>query len=606
MRGVSTGRSPGVSPARRNPPARLGARRRSLHQEQPLAQASSEKPRSRGPVPAPGWAAPAPLGLGLVFAVLALIVYAPSFEGEFISDDFHYVAHNQYIHAPSLDNLVAIWNPVSEVAELVENYAPVHLSVHAVEWQFFGPNVFGYHVVNVLLHALGAVLLLSIFRRSGIAAWPAALGAGVFLLHPANVEAVAWISQLKSSLALVLSLGAILWHPRRPALALVLFTLALLAKPFAASALVVVALSGWLSGPSAPGAARGRWLLGWLAVVAAFGMAEAMAFSLSAGLAPTLYADPLIRGGMILAVASRYAVMASFGLGLSTFHEPAPVDSLADPWLLAGTVFLLLLGWRVIFCLRHRRQEAIYWLWAAAGFAPLSGIVPLPYPMADRYLYFILPGLIGGVLLAGQQWVPALEARLGSGGAVRTVRSGLLAASLALLLLFGFLARERAEVFYSPESFMADAERNYPEGAAASTRKASRAARRGDHETALIYLRSARARGYNRVDHLLKDGAYGGMQDDPAFMEIKRDMAQDWIDRLGSIADPSHYKARALAQAYVAIDELDRAAKVLEAAAQRPGPIADELRADAEMLRGELAFRARLEQSRRGRTPFPD
>ena len=566
---------------------------------------TSAKPGSRGSLPALRWGTPTPLGLGLVFAVLALVVYAPSFEGEFISDDFHYVAHNQYVHAPSLDNLVAIWNPVSEVAELVENYAPVHLSAHALEWQFFGPNVLGYHVVNVLLHVWGAVLLVSLFRRSGIAAWPAALGAGIFLLHPANVEAVAWISQLKSSLALVLSLGAILWHPRRPALALLLFALALLAKPFSASALVVVALSHWLSGPSAPGASRGRWLLGWGAVVVAFGAAEAMAFSLSAGLAPSLYPDAWVQGAMILAVASRYAVMASLGLGLSTFHEPAPVDSVADPWLLGGTVFLLLLGWRVIFCLRHRRQEAIYWLWAAAGFAPLSGIVPLPYPMADRYLYFILPGLIGGVLLAGQQWLPALEARLGSGGAVRAVRAALLAAALALLLVFAFLARERAEVFYSPESFMADAERNYPDGAAASTRKASRAARRGDHETALIYLRSARARGYNRVDHLLKDAAYGGMQEDPAFIAIKRDMAQDWIDRLGSIPEPSHYKARALAQAYVAVDELERAARVLEAAAERPGPIADELRADAETLRGELAFRARLERSRRGVQPLP-
>ena len=585
----------------------MGASGRSRHQEQRLAHATSAKPGSRSSDASPRWGTPSPLGLGLVFAVLALVVYAPSFEGEFISDDFHYVAHNQYIHAPNLDNLVAIWSPVSEVAELVENYAPVHLSVHALEWQFFGSNVVGYHVVNVLLHVWGAVLLALLFRRSGIDAWPAALGAGVFLLHPANVESVAWISQLKSSLALVLSLGAILWHPRRPALALLLFALALLAKPFSASALVVVALSDWLSGSSAAGASRRRrWLLGWLAVVVAFGVAEAMAFSLSAGLAPALYADPWVRVAMMLSVASRYAVMASLGLGLSTFHEPAPVDSVADPWLLGGAVFLLLLGWRVIFCLRHRRQEAIYWLWAAAGFAPLSGVVPLPYPMADRYLYFILPGLIGGVLLAGQQGLPALGARLGPGGGARGLRAALLTATLVLLLFFAFLARERAQVFYSAESFMADAERNYPDGAAASTRKASRAARRGDHETALIHLRSARARGYNRVDHLLKDAAYGGMQNDPAFIEIKREMAQDWIDRLGGIPEPSHYKARALAQAYVAIDELRGAARVLEAAAKRPGPIADELRADAETLRGELAFRARLERSRRGVNPLPD
>jgi tetratricopeptide (TPR) repeat protein len=301
---------------------------------------------------------------------------------------------------------------------------------------------------------------------------------------------------------------------------------------------------------------------------------------------------------MFFSIALRYAGMASAGLGLSTFHEPGPVTSLADPWLVGGIVLIGLLGWRVVVCLAQRREEAVYWLWAAAGFAPLSGIVPLPYPMADRYLYFILPGLIGGVLLAGQQWLPGWEARLGSPRRVRRLRAGLLAAALALLCGFAFKSYERASVFYSAETLMADAERHYPDGAAASTRKASRAARRGDRETALMHLRSARARGYNRVDHLLKDSAYAAMQDDPEFVEIKHDMARDWIERLGDLPSPSHYKARALAQAYVAVDDLEQAAGVLEAAAQRPGPIADALRADAAALRGELGFRARLRRER--------
>ena len=165
--------------------------------------------------PSAGW-------LALAFVAVGLAVYAPSFEGQFLSDDLHYVRHNEYIHTPSFENLVDIWNPTSEVAELVENYAPVHLSLHSLEWQFFGPEVTGYHVVNVLLHAWAALLLALLFRRSGIAGWSSAMGAAVFLLHPANVESVAWISQLKSSSALVLSLGAILLHPKRPAFALVL------------------------------------------------------------------------------------------------------------------------------------------------------------------------------------------------------------------------------------------------------------------------------------------------------------------------------------------------------------------------------------------------
>ena len=120
----------------------------------------------------------------------------------------------------------------------------------------------------------------------------------------------------------------------------------------------------------------------------------------------------------------------------------------------------------------------------------------------------------------------------------------------------------------------------------------------------LFHLRAAHARGYNRVDHLLQDRSYASMQADPEFMAIKREMAADWISRLGGLDRLSHYKARALAQAYVAVDELEEAARVLESACLRPGPIAEALRADAESLRDELAFRARIEASR-GRAATP-
>ena len=50
---------------------------------------------------------------------------------------------------------------------------------------------------------------------------------------------------------------------------------------------------------------------------------------------------------------------------------------------------------------------------------------------------------------------------------------------------------------------MADVERNYPEGTAAKTNRATRAAQVGDAETAVALLREAHKRGYNRLDHLL-------------------------------------------------------------------------------------------------------
>jgi hypothetical protein len=553
------------------------------------------------------------VGIFLAFALVGLIVYGPALDGKFISDDDHYVAQNPYVQNLNVANLIAIWDPTSVVTVVVENYAPVHLMLHGVTWQLFGADTRGHHVVNVLLHALAALLLIPLYRRSRVALIPAVLGAALFLVHPANVESVAWISQLKSASALVLSLCALLAHPRRPLLALVLFTLALFAKPFSAFALIVLALFGWMRGQpreaepelgeaTADSGFRWAWLGGWLVVVLVFALIETAAFSKSAGSAPALYADAWVRFGTIFSVALRYLLMAASGTGLSTFHEPPPVSSPMDPWLVLGLLALVLLGWRVIWALRRRSEEAVYWIWALISFAPLSGIVPLPYPMADRYLYFVLPGLIGALLVAWPSWANALTERL-SGSLEQRVRVGRAATALCCVLLLVFAATSygRAGIFQSADQLMADAERNYPEGVAANTRKASRAARRGDFEAACRHLRAAQERGYNRLDHLLIDPSYGPMQGYPAFVEIKNVMADDWIGRLVGDTPPSQVEARAIAQAYVVKDDFAAALEVIEAAIEVPGPITDELRGDAEQLKAQLRLRARIEARRRER-----
>lgn len=363
---------------------------------------ASRRPASRGVEggpPVTGASPPAFGGPGSLlvlfgaFLIVGLIIYGPALDGTFISDDEHYVQRNVYVHDP-IDNLGAILDPTSVLAVVVENYAPVHVLLHALEWQLFGTDVVGYHVVNVVFHALSSLLLVLLLARSGISPLAAGLGGAFFLVHPANVEAVAWINQLKTSSAMAMCLGALLVHPRRPKTGALLFGLALLAKPPAAVALFVAAAFGWartrpaVAGDDGPVEADWKWgwLAGWALILAVFAVAEFAAFGQTAGRAPPLYDDLPTRFRTIFAIALRYVVMATTSSGLSAFQEPPPADSMLDPWWVASLVVFGALGWRAVLALRDRREEAAWWIFAVVSFGPISGFIPLPFPLADRYL----------------------------------------------------------------------------------------------------------------------------------------------------------------------------------------------------------------------------
>ncbi len=527
-------------------------------------------------------------GLLALFIAAGFAAYAQAMDGSFLSDDEHYVQKNTYIQELTPGNLIEILNPWGVVPRIVENYAPVHLLLHAVAWQMFGEDVRGHHAVNVVFHALASWLLVLLFRRVGIGVVPALLAGAIFLLHPANVEAVAWISQLKSSSALVLSLGALLLYTTRPGWATLLFALALLAKPPAVFAIPVAFLMSWVRSESAQTPARYGWLLGWVGVFAAFAWVEFGAFSDTAGNAPQIYPDPWVQARSAVAIGLRYLVMATTGFGISAFHEPAPVTSNADPWFLAALVVLALLAIRLFVTLRARRMEVVFWVWAAASFAPISNVIPLPFPLADRYLYFILPGLLGALILMGTTFLPRL------GASRRGVEIALLVGSVALLTSFGWRSYERARIWRTPSLVMADAERNYPEGTAANTRAAKRWAQAGDVDRTVAHLRAAYARGYNRIDHLIQEPAYAPMRGDPRFQALLVEIATDLLTFLSQREEPAQQELLVMALARHIRGETPEAIELLERALALGGPRTETVQQNLDELRRVERMRARV------------
>ena len=102
------------------------------------------------------------------FAGFCLAVYEPALEGEFISDDHLYITDNLFTAALDFESVGPLLRPFGDAHALTANYAPVHLLGHAFQRQIFGDEVFGYHVTNILLHALNATLLVALLLASRV------------------------------------------------------------------------------------------------------------------------------------------------------------------------------------------------------------------------------------------------------------------------------------------------------------------------------------------------------------------------------------------------------------------------------------------------------
>jgi tetratricopeptide (TPR) repeat protein len=181
------------------------------------------------------------LAAALIAAVF--LVYQPSWHGGFLWDD-DFLLLNDPVLKPG--GLAKIWVPGGYL-----NYWPLTYTAYWLQFQLWGLQPLGYHLVNLALHCLAALLAWRVLVRLHV---PGAMfAAAIFALHPVNVESVAWIAQLKGILALVLALVSVLFYLSyerhegwwRYALAVAAFLLSALAKGTALTLPVVLLACAW-------------------------------------------------------------------------------------------------------------------------------------------------------------------------------------------------------------------------------------------------------------------------------------------------------------------------------------------------------------------------
>jgi hypothetical protein len=511
--------------------------------------------------------------VGAAFLLVSLFVHGPSLGGPFVSDDLYYLVANPWVKEPSPGHLAEILDPRSDVTMMVANYAPTHLLIHAVQWQAFGDWMTGYHLTNIVLHALGSLLLVALLLEAGLGTVAAVAGGAFFLVHPANVEAVGWISQVKTVASLVFMLAALLLRNRHPVAATLTFALSLTAKAMAAIALPVAIAMEWLRAPERDEPIGWKTLAAWSAVFVGFALTQFAAFQHANQSVAPVSDDLLVRFCTTAWIGGRYLAMAATGWGVSAFHEPDPITTLLNPWVVFALVAGVLLAARTVWALLQRREEAAWWLLAAGSFVPVAQIFPFLYPMADRYLYFILPGLIGGVLLCGRDVLAGLvpERR-------RIAERAALAVALAVLAGFSVWSHQRAALWHADVLLLTDSMLHYPEGPTAHYYRARTAAQEGNSKAALASLRIATSDNRRGIENLLDEPAFAPLRGDPEFQALVRELALRRIREMQGAERLTEANLMRLARAYDARAEYAAEIEVLERALALDGPYAPQLR----------------------------
>jgi Flp pilus assembly protein TadD len=333
-----------------------------------------------------------PVWQGGLIVLLVFLAYLPALHGGFIWDDYGYVTNNPLLTAP--DGLRRIWFSLDVPAQ----YFPLTYTTFRIEYAFWGLNPAGYHWVNILLHAMNALLVWRLLKRLSVpGAW---LAAAIFALHPVQVESVAWITELKSVLSLffiLLTLGCWIefvgerskrfWY----GLALVFYALALFSKTTACTLPAALLLILWLQRKPI-NRQRLMQIVPFLLMGVGMGLVTVWWERHHQGTQIKLFAMGLLERELVASHAVWfYAGKLVWPVNL-TFSYPRwtinPTEPLAYGWLVAGTG----LGVAIYFARRFvGRGVEVAALFYVATLSPLLGFIMLytfRYTfVADHYQY---------------------------------------------------------------------------------------------------------------------------------------------------------------------------------------------------------------------------
>lgn len=380
----------------------------------------------------------------LVPVIIAVVASINSLWNDFASDDLEQVLGNPFIK--QLGNLPAaftssVWSfTAADIVFTVDPYfRPVFSGLFTLNYALFGTTPWGWHLVNVLIHAAVTLLVFVVSREVTERNWVAALTAALFAVHPVHAESVAWVSGVTDPLMVLLLLPAFYFylrfrkHGARFLLgcALAFFFLALLSKETALALPVVVAYCELFHFKGE--ASTSQRLIRASKLLALFAIPTAVYFLMRYYALGTMVFSgearyPLVPSLLTIPLAIlKYLGLMLIPWGYSYQHYTDFVESAGSALFLAPVAVLVALAIGVAMLKSRALKFGIVWfiVMLAPALAALRQFEPA-YLLQERYLYAPSIGICLAIAL-GIEWLAARDWFGSRGRAV--------AAALAVLLV---------------------------------------------------------------------------------------------------------------------------------------------------------------------------
>jgi len=470
-------------------------------------------------------------------AAATALCFLPALRNGFVFDDRVNIVSNTDFRGLSLSHLRWMFTTF-----FPGHYQPLTWVSLGLDYLVWGMNPVGYHLTNLVLHALNAVLVYFLLRallstrpglaqhagRAGFAVCCAA-GALFFAVHPLRVESVAWATERRdvlSGLFFFLTLLAYLrmagggasarrkWY----ALSLVFFTLSLLSKAWAITlpavllALDVYPLRRTGGGEGAPASWRAL-----LIEKVPFALLS-LVFAVLALLAQKEFGMPMVKDHGVL----DRLMQAAFGLCFYPLKTVAPVRLSAlyllkpwfDPWTAKHIACAVVVVAVTVWLMMMRRR----WPWALCAWvcygvvvSPVLGLAQSGEQIAaDRYSYFAcLPFAVLASAGLAQLWLAE------RGGKSR--RALLVSSSAAVVLILAALTLRQIGVWHDEYTLWNHAVECDPENyVALYSRGCAFDKDRGEYEAALADYDAALALNADYAAPYVNRGAIREKRDDLA------------------------------------------------------------------------------------------